>query len=121
LHWAMPRGMASMELPEVEALVAKALGAGRVVIANPLDVAHKRKLRSLLAPLADRKFEPVVNVTPYKRGLLNQAAFLAEILSDHIERDTSFSVVDPAKEARGIVHGAERLLVILAEFLKETE
>jgi len=108
-----------MDYPEVKRLAAEAAAACRAVMGSPLDVAITSNLRSVIGPLAERSFEPLDGVPPYKRGLINQSAFLAEVLRDRL--DDGASGADHPKKARSVAHGAASLLAILEDFMKETE
>ena len=108
----------SMELVEIEGLAARAAAACRAALAEPGSVELRRALHTALQPLADRSFEPFpLDATAHTRGLINQSAFMADIVRGHIE--DSWRTDAKANAVQALQRSSEGLLRVLNDIKKK--
>jgi hypothetical protein len=78
-------GVAEMALSEIGRVAAIVEKACTAVIDNPADIAARRSLFSVLAPIVNPIFVDHNDLPPYLHGMMRQACTLGEILQARID------------------------------------
>jgi hypothetical protein len=110
-----------MEWVEIAGLAAKASAACEAALGQPQNDEHRKVLYMTLEPLAARSFLPhSEEISPHARGLINQSAFLADIVRGHIE-DTWRTKPKRDDALQSVKRSSEHLLKVLNEIKKRAE